>query len=119
MIEYVPDIELASSPQLELFPNLPGEGDTIEARFADFHRKNPHVYRNLRRMALDDLSRGRRRGMKALFEALRTAYAEAGIYTSGSKHKLNNSFTSHYARLLIRHEPRLVGHFELRTIRAI
>ena len=119
MIEYVPDIEIAPSPQLELFPNLPGEGDTIEARFADFHRKNPHVYRNLRRMALDDLARGRRRGMKALFESLRTAYAEAGIDTTGSKYRLNNSFTSHYARLLVRHEPRLAGHFGLRTIRAL
>ena len=117
MIMVVPDVEPEPTYQLELFPNIPGTGATIDERFADFHRKNPHVYRNLVRLALDDAARGRRRGMAALFEELRYAYEETDH--DPKDYKLNNDYASRYARLIMKTEPRLAGHFELRELKAL
>jgi len=113
----IPDVAPVRNLQLELFANVPGVGATIDERFADFHRKNPHVYRNLVRLALDDAARGRRRGMAALFEELRYAY-EATDHDPAD-YKLNNDYASRYARLIMRSEPRLAGHFETRALKAL
>jgi hypothetical protein len=113
----VPDFVVHDEPQLELFPNLPGRGATIDERFADFHKKNPHVYRNLVCLAFDDMARGIHRGVAALFEEIR--YAFEGTDHDPSEYKLNNDYASRYARLIMRSEPRLVGHFETRTLKAL
>jgi len=117
MIIDVPIISRRPRPQLELFPNIPGEGATIDERFADFHHKNPHVYRNLVRLAIDDQSRGLHRGIKALFETLRYEYEETEH--EPSDYKINNDFSSRYARLIMRSVPRLSGHFETRALKAL
>lgn len=113
----VPDFVVLDEPQLELFPNLPGRGATIDERFADFHKKNPHVYRNLVRLALDDLARGSHRGVAALFEEIRYAFEETEH--NPTEYKLNNDYASRYARLIMITEPRLAGHFETRTLKAL
>jgi len=113
----IPKIESKPNYQLELFANIPGVGATIDERFGDFHRKNPHVYRNLVRLALDDAARGRHRGIAALFEDLRYAY-EATDHDPAD-YKLNNDYASRYARLIMKSEPRLAGHFETRTLKAL
>ena len=86
--------------------------DTIQERFRAFHAANPHVYENLRIMALE-LKRGGHKmwGMKALFEVLRFT---AAIQTEGDVFRLNNNYTALYARLLMENEPELRGFFELR-----
>ena len=113
----VPDAVGSTCLQLELFPNIPGRGATIDERFMDFHKKNPHVYRNLVLLALDDMARGRRRGIAALFEDIR--YAFEGTEHDPSEYKLNNDYASKYSRLIMRSEPRLAGHFETRTLKAL
>lgn len=104
--------------QLELFDIVPASsGLTIEEAFEEFHRNNPHVYRNLRYLALKAVRAGRRKiGMKLLFERLRWEYfldtkREEGDFA------LNNNFTSRYARLLMQNEPELAGRFETRELR--
>lgn len=113
----VPRITIRPSLQLELFANAPGVGSTIDERFADFHQKNPHVYRNLVRLALDDSARRRRRGVAALFEELRYAYESTD--RDPADYKLNNDYASRYARLIMHSEPRLAGHFETRALKAL
>lgn len=101
--------------QLGLFDRIVAinaHGLTLEQKFAAFHQANPHVYTNLRRLALDAKRRGRQVGIKMLYEVLRWQYA---MQTSGDDFKLNNSYTSFYARLLMEHEPELIGYFETRT----
>lgn len=82
--------------------------------FERFHRENPHVYEQLKRLAFKLKNRGVRRwGCKALYEVLRY---EAAVQTSApaGSYKLNNSFTAYYARLLMEQEPDLAGFFETR-----
>lgn len=91
-------------------------GATIEERFCSFHAANPHVYRELRSMALSIRRRGATRyGIAGLFEVLRYRYS---LQTSGDDYKLNNDFRALYARLLMRHEPELDGFFETRCRRS-
>lgn len=89
-------------------------GLSLEEQFALFHQANPHVYQALRQLAIQLAQRGHRRiGIKMLFEVLRWQYA-LRTDDPNSEFKLNNNYTSFYARLLDQ-EPELNGRFELRT----
>ena len=108
--------------QLTLLPITvpePCESDSIEKCFVAFHEKNPHVYRNLVIMARQLGSRGRKKiGMKMLFEPLRWNYLMA-TDDPNSDYKLNNNYTSRYARLISKQEPDLSAIFEVRELKAI
>jgi len=94
----------------------PPDGLTIEQAFLAFHQDNPHVYRELVALARQAHARGVRRiGMKMLFEVLRWNVA---LRTGGDDFKLNNNYTSYYARLIMLHEPDLDGIFETRQLHA-
>lgn len=103
--------------QLDLFPILTPSyaGLTQAEAFRAFHEANPHVYTNLRALALEmhDARPRERIGMKYLFEILRWHYKTE---TTRPEHefRLNNNFTAYYARALMEGEPRLAGAFELR-----
>lgn len=91
---------------------------SIDERFIDFHTANPHVYAELVALARDAHNRGYRRiGIELLFSAIRwrrmmrTTADEYGF-------KLNDHFTSRYARLIMAHEPDLDGIFAVRTLRS-
>ena len=106
-----PDLTLEQVQKVEY-----EDGDTILVRFEKFHARNPHVYGNLRELALAARRAGQRRsGAKALYEILRYAT----IVTTGEIFKLNNNFTAIYARLLMKQEPELRGFFTLRERRAL
>lgn len=106
--------------QLELDFNRPitpvsGGGGDLADQFQQFHQANPHVFTALRALALQLKRRGLRKyGMKGLFEVLRWQHA---MYTDdpASDFKLNNNYTSFYARLLMEREPELDGFFEVRA----
>lgn len=91
---------------------------TIEQRFWDFHDANPHVYGELVKLARRARSRGHHRmGIEMLFaivrwrRMMRTADPSSGF-------KLNDHYTSRYARLIMEQEPDLDGFFETRRLRA-
>lgn len=89
---------------------------TIAERFAAFHEANPHVADLLEHYAAQWLAAGNKLvGVKALIERLRW---EAGTQTTATDYRLNNSFTSHYARLLIERRPEWVDSIETRQLRA-
>lgn len=84
----------------------------IEQAFRQFHGDNPAVYSQLVTMAKTLKQRGYQHyGMKGLFEVLRW---ERAITTTGSEFKLNNNYTSYYARLIMQKEPFLRGFFRIR-----
>jgi hypothetical protein len=105
--------------QLELLPIVPihrQSSQSLDQQFQIFHTANPHIYRALRTLAIHMRNSGRNRySIKGLFEVLRWRYS---IQTSDptTEYKLNNSYTSFYARLL-NQEPELEGMFEMRTQR--
>ena len=106
----------ALQPALDFAPPQPASSEpSIEARFAAFHAANPHVYAALRRLALAEVAQGARVvRTKHLFEQLRAAGCATA---SADAYKLNNIFTSHYARLLDQ-EPELAGRIPMRAIKA-
>lgn len=63
---------------------------TVEAQFWSFHFANPHIYSKLVQIELK----------------------------SKDPFKLNNNYTSHYARLVMNNESDLRDFFELRNLRA-
>ena len=88
---------------------------TIQERFAAFDRANPHVYRLLVRFAFEAKARRTRYSLKALFERIRW---HVQIETGGEEFKLNNLYTSRYARKLIAEYPEFEGFFETRELKA-
>ena len=100
----------AASGQLALL------ADPIDERFMEFHHANPHVYERLRAMSFQWLGAGHTKcSMDMLFHLLRWEY---GITTAGDEFRLNDHFTSRYARLLMANEPALRGLFNTRPLHA-
>lgn len=92
-------------------------GSKLDQDFAQFHRDNPLVYDALVRLARQAKARGHERiGIKMLFEVVRW---EMFLKTSdaASDFKLNNNYTSRYARLIMASEPDLAGIFFVRDLR--
>jgi hypothetical protein len=83
---------------------------TIDQRFLAFHQANPHVFREMLRLATARLDRGETYvSVKALWEELRTSLDLADDGGAPGAYKLNNDYTSCYSRVLIAAEPRLDG----------
>lgn len=88
----------------------------LDEMFAEFHANNPEVYDELVALARQWRERGYRRvGIKTLWEVLRWNRALAGV--GDDRWKLNNSYTSRYARLVMANEPDLAGIFETRELK--
>lgn len=87
------------------------ERPSIDERWAEFHAANPHVFAELLRLARARLARGEGRiGVKALWEELRSWLSVTGQ----DVYKLNNDYTSLYARALIERDPALASLIEVR-----
>lgn len=87
--------------------------DKIAKAFRKFHAENPDVYRELVILSKKLLSAGRDRyGIKALFEIIRFHRA---IRTTDPAFKINNNFSSLYARLIMKDYPELEDFFEIRV----
>ena len=87
--------------------------DTLQARFEQFHEANPHVYATLERLAERWLASHPKVGTKMLWERLRW---ELSVDTTEHRPRLNNSYTSRYARLLLARHPEWTGRIETRQL---
>ncbi len=91
---------------------------TIQKRFEKFHQLNPWIYKTLVRLARDLKKRDANRfGIKMLWEIVRWQYMLAVIEPSGG-YRLNNNYTSRYARLIASQEYDLKDVFETRELKA-
>lgn len=83
--------------------------------FWKFHEAHPAVYTELRDLCRAWVSKGIGRwSMWGAFSVLRWERRMAGLPDPEEEYKLNNNYTSYYARLLMQQEPELVGLFEIR-----
>ena len=108
-------------PQLELFEivGVKSSNLTIDEAFAEFHEKNPHVYRNLRHLALQAVQSGRKKlGIRLLWERLRWEYFVNTDRPLG-EFMLNDHYHSRYVRLLVQLNPALEGLFEMRELKSL
>lgn len=90
--------------------------DEIQRRFLEFHLANPHVYKALVRLAREAKDAGYKRiGIELLFAVLRW---ETMMQTRdpSSDFKLNDHYTSRYARLIMSESEDLDGLFEVRAL---
>jgi hypothetical protein len=110
MTTYQLSLDLSPLTEPDYEPHL-----TVGERFDLFHAANPHVADTLEALAAQWLVRHNRVGMKALYEQARW---ETGIQTTGDVWRLNNDFTSRYARLLIDRRPEWATCIQTRELRA-
>jgi hypothetical protein len=84
---------------------------SLAEKFRRFHETHPHVYEALVELAREWQARtGTRCSIAALFERARW---ELALNTTETP-RLNNSYRSFYARLIMAQEPDLAGVFEVR-----
>lgn len=89
---------------------------SINAAFKAFHAKNPQVYDKLVELAETAQRSGRRVGIRMLWEVMRWDLTVK--VAAGEDFKLNDHYTSRYARLIQEQRPDLAGIFQTRTLRA-
>jgi len=91
------------------------EPSRLEIKFREFHKDNPQVYVELRKLAFEWYreTRGQRPiGMACLYETLRF---RIGIETNGKPYKLCNNHRAFYSRLLMIDEPQMVNIIRTKT----
>lgn len=104
--------------QLPLTDMVLGGRRSIDDRFHQFHTDHPEVYDEIVRLARQVKTAGRERvGMKLLFEVIRWNRMLSGV-KDAEGFKLNNVYTSRYARLVMEQEPDLSGFFETRELQS-
>lgn len=104
--------------QLQLFPEVDvgTEESDLQRRFLQYHEANPHVYEAVREVVISLKRKGwQRYGAKSCFELLRF---HSNVWAATEGWKLNNDYTSRYARLLMEQEPELAKFFSLRRLRS-
>lgn len=105
---------------MDLFDWAAGQGPpprprTIQEQFEAFHRAHPDVYELFKRFAQELRAAGRPHyGAKAILERVRWHYATSSA--SAEEFKINNNYTSRYARLLIAECPEFADFFETRRL---
>jgi len=91
----------------------------IHDKFLDYHKKNPHIFDELMRLANDLWLKGRKRiGLQLLFEVCRyNSMIRAD--DPNSQFKINNNYAAHYARLILEERPDWSTFIETREIRTV
>ena len=88
----------------------------LDKQFERYHAENPHVFELFRRFAFMAKNSGRTKySARAIYHRMRW---HMDIEVKGDDYKLNNNYSSRYARLLIQKFPEFEGFFETRTLRS-
>jgi len=86
----------------------------LDTLFIKYHADNPAIFEHFKRFALQLRGRGFRHfGAKAIMERIRW---EVALQTGRDGFKINNNYTSRYARLLERKLPMFRGFFRKRAL---
>lgn len=96
---------LSHPSQLEL--------DLDNAKFCSYHSANPQVYEAFKKFTLRTIKKGfKNYSAKGIFELVRW---HSGITADNDVFKVNNNYTSFYARLFEKDYPDHEGYFRKRT----
>jgi hypothetical protein len=88
----------------------------MKTSFKNYHESNPEIYREFKRLAYQLINRGYvRLGAKQIFEVIRWHTMVEG----NDRYKVNNNFTSDYARLFELEHPIYVGYFSKRLCKSV
>lgn len=89
---------------------------SIQERFERFHGENPQVYRAIHWSVMDlELQGHKHYSIDAILHVIRY---DRNITTTGRNFKINNDFTSRYARKFMDEFPAYRGFFQLRELKS-
>lgn len=89
---------------------------TLQDRFDDWIKDNPHILRLFLQYANEAREAGAQHyGIKAIAERVRW---HVRIQSRNDEFKINNNWSSRLARLLVERDPRLKDFFEFRKLKA-
>lgn len=83
------------------------------AAFQNYHKQNPQIWEAFQKYAFEMTKVIEQYGAKSIMERVRWQHH---IENPGRPFKVNNDFTSLYARLFIYHYPQFENFFEFRTL---
>lgn len=90
--------------------------DPLDERFLDFHHAHPEVYERIVELARKWRDAGHEKiGIATIFEVMRWERGLRGV-KDAEGFRLNNSYRSRYARIIMANEKDLVGFFDTRTL---
>jgi hypothetical protein len=90
----------------------------IQQRFESFHKANPHIYVLFKKYAKMAMDNGRTRySADCILHRIRWFVNVETKWTKGDGRKLNDHYSSRYARLLCDESPKFENFFELRKLR--
>lgn len=93
-------------------------GRTIQERFEQYHAAHPEVFARLVELARFAKARGKKVGIRLLWERLRWEFFIER--DAGDEYKLNDHLHSRYARLIAQTYPDEFGEFfELRELKTV
>ena len=91
-------------------------GKTIQEKFEEFNNKNPLVYALFKQQVQKAISRGKKKlSAKTILGYIRWNLT---LETTGDEFKINDIYTSRYARKYINEFPEQKEIFELRNLRS-
>lgn len=102
-------------------------GTTIQVAFIDFHRDNPQVYEEFKKMALQAINAGKKKiSAKMIVNVIRwSVYMETidlNLFEQKNKEprkfKINDAFISRWARVFVNEYPQYADRLEMREIRS-
>jgi hypothetical protein len=115
------DTERAGSPTSPVRPREEIEAVLAEAdpklvkKFYEYHRANPHIFDDFKRLAGEMRKTGRSRyGAWVIVQRIRWDRDMASV---GDVFRINNDYIALYARLLVYEDPSYVGFFEMRAMK--
>ena len=92
--------------------------DTLQAQFVRYHARHPEVYRLFCDLAEQMRATGRRRySARTILHVIRWHRALESDPREDEGFKINNNYSSRYARMLITERPEFEGFFSLRELR--
>jgi hypothetical protein len=92
-------------------------GKSIDYAFGEFHKNNPQVYERFKQLTMRLISKGRKRySSKTIICVIR--YMHDIRTTTSDDFKINDAYTSRYARLFCEEFPEHSDFFELRELRS-
>jgi len=94
-----------------------GVDDKTYSAFLTYHRNNPHIWQSFEKFALEMLNTGRKRySAKTIMERVRWDFDSSN---PEAEYKINNDFTSYYARAFARKWPQFREFFEFREVKGL
>lgn len=105
--------------QRNLFELLNAPRNIREARFEEFHKKNPFVYELWDRFTREAIARGYNTiGVAAIMERIRweTNVILQDTKEDGQELKINDHHKPYYARLWLKNNPEHKGMFKIKSV---